>query len=75
MTTTEITPDAEQVEATAARRLLELAGVYTRQALQFPDDVKHVRTICAELLLENAMLRLDVADLRERIEALERRRP
>ena len=72
-TTAEITRDAAQVEADRARTLLELAGTYTRQALAFPDDVKHVRTICAELLLENAMLRLDVADLRGRVEALERR--
>ncbi len=73
MTTTTITPDVEQVAEMQAKRLLELAGTYTRQALAFPDDVKHVRTICAELLLENAMLRLDVADLRGRVEALERR--
>ncbi len=73
-TTAEITRDAAQVEADRARTLLELAGTYTRQALAFPDDLAHLRTLVAELLLENGMLRLDLADLRERVAALERRR-
>jgi hypothetical protein len=68
-----IVPDAEQVEAMRARTLLELAGVHTRQALQFPDDVANLQTIAAELLLEVAMLRLDVRRLTERVEAQERR--
>jgi hypothetical protein len=61
-----LTPDAEQVEAQRARTLLELAGVYVRQVLQLPDDVAALRTLVAELLLEVAMLRL-------KVDALERR--
>jgi hypothetical protein len=59
-------PDAEQVEAQHARTLLELAGVYVRQALALPDEVAALRTLVAELLLEVGMLRLQV-------DALERR--
>lgn len=64
--------DDEQAEA-QARRLLELAGSYNRQALAFPAEVEHLRTIVAEQLLENAMLRLELRQLGERVEALERR--
>ncbi len=56
-----------------ARRLLELAGVHMRQALAFPDDVANLRTLIAELLLENGMLRLDVQRLSGRVDRLERR--
>jgi ubiquinone biosynthesis protein UbiJ len=66
-------PQAEQLDDLAARRLLEQAGRYVREALAFPDDVANLRTITAELLLENAMLRLDVQRLAERVERLERR--
>lgn len=66
-------PPAEHVEAQRARTLLELAGACTRQALAFPDDLRNLRTITAELLLENAMLRLDVQHLTDRVETLERR--
>jgi len=71
--TSDLRPDAEQVEAMRARRLLELAGVHMRQALAFPDDVANLRTLIAELLLENGMLRLDVQRLSGRVDRLERR--
>jgi hypothetical protein len=66
-------PDAEQVEAQRARSLLELAGVYTRQALRFPDDVANLQTLVMELLLEVGMLRLDVRRLADRVDRLEGR--
>ncbi len=59
-------PDAEQVEAARARTLLELAGGYTRLALNFPGEVAELRRVVAELLFE-------VAILRGRLEHLERR--
>ncbi len=68
-----IEPDAEQLEAQRARTLLDLAGGYVRQALQLPDQVQTLRTVVAELLLENAMLRLDVRALAQRVDALEKR--
>jgi hypothetical protein len=46
--------------------LLRLAGAYTRQALQFPDELRQLRALVAELMLE---LRMQDA----RIAALERR--
>jgi hypothetical protein len=66
-------PDDEILGEQAARRLLEVAGRYTRQALRFPDDVANLQTLVAELLLENSMLRLDVQRLSERVDRLERR--
>jgi hypothetical protein len=66
-------PDAEQVEAQRARTLLELAGAHLRQALKFPEEVETLRSMVAELLLENGFLRHDVRRAVERIEALERR--
>jgi hypothetical protein len=69
-----VVADAEPAEVAQASRLLELAGAYTRQALAFPAEVEHLRTIVAETLLENAMLRLDVRRLSERVDALERQR-
>jgi len=71
--TSELRPDAEQVEAMRARTLLELADAHMRQALAFPDDLANFRTLIAELLLENGMLRLDVRRLTERVDRLERR--
>jgi hypothetical protein len=68
-----IEPDAEQLEELQARRLLELAGGYVRLALQVPDDLDNLRTIVAEMLLENAMLRLDLRRLAGRVDALEKR--
>jgi regulator of replication initiation timing len=65
--------DAELLGDLAARRLLEQAGRYVREALALPDDVANLRTITAEVVLENAMLRLDVQRLTERMERLERR--
>jgi hypothetical protein len=65
--------DAEQIEAERARTLLELAGVYTRQALRFPDEIEHLRTIVAELLFENGILRLRVEEMESRLDRLERR--
>jgi hypothetical protein len=44
-----------------------------RQALAFPDQVEVLRTITAEALLENAMLRLEIRQLRDRVESLEKR--
>lgn len=60
-------PDAEQVEAARARSLLELAGVYVRQALALPDEVAALRTLLAEQMLEVAMLRLKVDALEKRV--------
>jgi regulator of replication initiation timing len=68
-----IVPDAEQVEEQRARSLLELASVHVRQALRVPDDLDNLRTVVAEALLENAMLRLDVQRLTDRVDALERK--
>jgi regulator of replication initiation timing len=68
-----ILPDAEQIEAQRARTLLELAGGYVRQALRVPDDLDNLRTVIAEALLENAILRLDVQRLTDRLDKLERR--
>jgi hypothetical protein len=67
-------PDAEPEEVARAAQLLEVAGVYTRQALAFPAEVEHLRTIVAETLLENGVLRLELRHLAERLDALERRR-
>ncbi len=53
--------------------MLEKAGAAMRQALQFPADLANFRTLIAELLLENGMLRLDVQRLAERVDRLERR--
>ncbi len=70
----QLDPDPEQVAQIQARRLLELAGAYVRRALEFPDELDRFRTLVAELLLENAMLRLDLRDLATRVERLEKRR-
>jgi hypothetical protein len=67
-------PDLEQVEEARARRLLELATVHVRRALEFPDELDRLRTLVAEVLLENGMLRLDLQDLAGRVEWLEKRR-
>jgi hypothetical protein len=66
-------PDAEQVEAQAARRLLEQAGRYVREALALPEQVEVLQSITANLLFENATLRWQHDQLTGRIEALERR--
>ena len=68
MTAPTFEPDAEQVEAERARTLLELAGGYTRLALNFPDEVQALRTIVAELLLEVGMLRLKVDALERQVD-------
>jgi hypothetical protein len=68
-----IEPDAEQVEAQRARSLLELAGVYVREALALPEQVKVLQSITANLLFENAALRHQLDQLRGRVDALERR--
>ncbi len=65
-------PEADQLAEVQARRLLELAAAHIRQALAFPAEVEHLRTIVAEQLLESAMLRLSVQRLSERVEAMER---
>lgn len=54
-----LVPDAEQ----HARQLIEQAGRYTRAALQVPDDIETLRTIIANLMLEVAMLRIEVEQL------------
>ncbi len=74
MTAAAMEPDAEQLEELRARRLLELAGDYVRRALDLPDQVAAVRTLLAEEMLENAMLRLDIRRLQGRVDALERQR-
>jgi hypothetical protein len=61
-------PDAEQVAEIQARRLLELAGGYVRQALALPDEVATLRALTAELLLEVGMLRLEVDALKRRVD-------
>jgi hypothetical protein len=66
-------PDAEQLGEQAARRLLEAAGRYTRQALQFPGEVQVLRTMLAEALLENGIMRLRVDELESRFDRLEGR--
>ncbi len=67
-------PEADQLAEAQARRLLELASEYASRVLALPDEVATLRTIVAEMLLENAMLRLDVRHLSERVGALERQR-
>ncbi len=74
MSAAAIEPDPEQLEEIRARRLLELAGGYTRQALAFPDEVAMLRGLVGELLFENATLRYQLDQLASRVEALERRR-
>jgi hypothetical protein len=69
----EVAADAEQVQAGHARYLLELAGVYTRQALAFPDEVAMLRHVVEELLFEHAALRYQLDQLAGRVESLERR--
>jgi hypothetical protein len=66
-------PDAEQLEELTAQAMLNKAGAAMRQALQFPADMANFRTLIAELLLENGMLRLDVQRLADRVDRLERR--
>ena len=69
--------DADATAAEAERqanRLLELAGGYVRDTLQLPSEVATLRTMVAELLLENGFLRHDLRRLTERVEALERAR-
>jgi hypothetical protein len=66
-------PDAEQLAELTAQAMLNKAGAAMREALRFPNDVANLRTIVAELLLENAMLRLDVQRLGERVDRLEGR--
>jgi hypothetical protein len=75
VSTTELAPapDAEQIEADRARTLLELAAIYVRQALAFPDQVAALQNITANLLFENANLRWQVDQLSSRIDALERK--
>jgi regulator of replication initiation timing len=67
-------PDAEQLAEQAARRLLEQAGRYVREALALPEQVEVLQSITANLMFENAALRLDVQRLTERVDALERQR-
>jgi hypothetical protein len=74
MSAVPIEPDPEQLEEIRARRLLELAAGYTRQALAFPDEVAVLRSLVGELLFENAALRYQLDQLAGRVEALERRR-
>lgn len=66
-------PDAEQIEAERARTLLELVGVYTRQALALPEQVEVLQSITANLLFENAALRWHLDLLAGRVDALERK--
>lgn len=65
-------PDAEQLEELRARRLLELAGAYVRQALALPEQVETLQAITANLLFENAALRWQLDRLAGRVDALER---
>jgi predicted RecB family endonuclease len=66
-------PDSEQVEAQRVRSLLELAGVYVRQALALPEQVEVLQSITGNLLFENAALRWQLDQLRSRVDVLERR--
>jgi hypothetical protein len=61
------------LEPTEGDRLLQLARVYLRDVLNVPDELAALRTLVAELMLENAMCRLDVRALAARVDALERR--
>jgi hypothetical protein len=61
-----IEPDAE----IQAARLLELARVYVGDTLELPAEVAYLRQLLAEQMLEVAMLRLDVAELKAEIERL-----
>lgn len=70
---TALLPDAEQVEAERARTLLELAGVYVRQALALPEQVEVLQSIASNLLFENAVLRWQLDRLAVRVDALERK--
>src|SRR6266496_6728984 len=67
-------PDAEQIEAQTARRMLEQAGRYVREALALPEQVETLQSITANLLFENAALRWQLDQLRGRVEAIERQR-
>jgi hypothetical protein len=66
-------PDAEQLGEQAARRLLEQAGRYVREALALPEQVEVLQSITANLLFENAALRHQLDQLAERVGQLERR--
>jgi ubiquinone biosynthesis protein UbiJ len=66
-------PDAEQLGEQTARRMLEQAGRYVREALALPEQVEVLQSITANLLFENATLRHQVDRLAERVERLERR--
>jgi ubiquinone biosynthesis protein UbiJ len=68
-----IEPDAEQLQEQTARRMLEQAGRYVREALALPEQVETLQSITANLLFENAALRWQVDRLVERVERLERR--
>jgi hypothetical protein len=70
---TAMTPDAEQATEIQARRLLELAGGYVRQALALPEQIEVLQSIAANLLFENAALRHQIDQLTVRVERLERR--
>jgi hypothetical protein len=59
-------PDAKIIEAARARTLLELAGTYTRLALDFPTEIDTLRVLVAELLFEVAMLRGSIDTLERR---------
>ena len=68
-----IEPDAEQLQEQTARRMLEQAGRYVREALALPEQVETLQSITANLLFENAALRHQLDRLTERVERLERR--
>lgn len=74
MTAPPIEPDAAQVEALQAHRLLELVGAYTRRALALPEQVEVLQSITANLLFENAALRWQADQLAARVDVLERQR-
>jgi hypothetical protein len=67
-------PDADQLAEQTARRLLEQAGRYVREALALPEQVKTLQDITANLLFENAALRHQLDRLQGRVDALERQR-
>lgn len=73
MTAPPFAPDAELLGEQAARRLLEQASRYVREALAFPEEIDVLRTVAARAVLEVAMLREQVERLAGQVERLEQR--
>jgi hypothetical protein len=66
-------PDMGPEQTGAAQRLLAAAGEHTRAALAFPDELAALRGMVAELLFEQAALRLRLDKAAAAYTRLERR--